>query len=445
MISRDDSKQLLQKILTYSKAEGCQLTLIESHIGNIRYARNTVTTSGNRKNISVSVMSYFGKKSGTITVNEFDDASLEGAVRQSEELSRLAPENPEFMEPLGPQTYQNSEAYSEATANITPDFRAKSANESIQTAVENNATAAGFMEDTARVTALMNSKGLFAYNGITNVNLLLTMRTDDGTGSGWATQDFNDASFLKAMEASQVAIQKALQSKNPRTLEPGKYTVILEAPAAAELIQNMVFNMGARAADEGRSFLSKKGGGTKLGEKIVDERVHIYSDPFHAMSHTVTASSEGMPIQKQEVIKNGTVSNLYNTRYWAAKMNVPHIPFYNNIIMDGGSTSIDDMVKGTKKGVLVTRFWYIRSVDPQTQLYTGLTRDGVFFLENGKIKFPIKNFRFNESPVIMLNNLEALGKQHRLDRALSPAQGGTFVIPDMMIRDFTFTSLSDAV
>lgn len=445
MISKEESKRLLEKVISYSKAEGCQVTLTETHIGNIRYARNTVTTSGKRKNITVSIMSYFGKKSGTTTINELDDTSLENAVRQSEELATLAPENPEFMEPLGPQIYQQSHAFADSTATITPAYRAKAAHDSIQAAENNKVIAAGFMEDTARITTLLNSKGLFAYNGLTNVNLLLTMRTEDGTGSGWATQDFNDASFINAKEVSLIAIQKALQSRNPRALEPGKYTVILEAAAAAELIQNMVFDMSARAADEGRSFLSKKGGGTKLGEKIMDERVHLYTDPFHPVSSTVTASPEGVPIQKLDIIKDGVVANLYNTRYWASKMNVPIIPFYNNVIMEGGNTSLEDMIKSTKKGILVTRFWYIRSVDPQTQLYTGLTRDGLFYIENGKIKHPIKNLRFNESPLIMLNNLEALGQQHRLDRALSPAAGGTFVIPDMMIRDFTFSSLSDAV
>lgn len=445
MISKEESKKLLEKVLAYSRAEGCQVVLTESRIGNIRYARNTVTTSGMRKNRALSVMSYFGKRSGTATINEFDDASIAAAVKQSEELANLAPENPEFMEPLGPQTYQEGKAFSESTAQTTPAFRAKAAYDCIQTAKENESTAAGFMEDTSRVTALMNTKGLFVYNGLTNVNLLLTMRSNDGTGSGWATQDFNDISLINAKEASQIAVQKALQSRKPRALEPGKYTVILESAAAAELIQNMIYGMEERATDEGRSFLSKKGGGTKVSEKLFDDRVNIFTDPFHPMSYTVTSSPEGVPITKMDIIKNGVVTRLYNSRYWAAKKNVEVVPFYNNIIMEGGNASLEDMIKDTKKGILVTRFWYIRSLDPQTQLYTGLTRDGIFYIENGKLRYPIKNFRFNESPVIMLNNLEALGKQHRLDRALSPAAGGTFVIPDMMIRDFTFSSLSDAV
>lgn len=445
LISKEESKRLLEKVAGYSKAEGCQTTLKQNDMGTIRYARNTVTTSTRQKDLFISITSYFGKRSGTSTVNELDDAALELAVRQSEDLAKLAPEDPEFMEPLGPQVYQDSHAFSDSTAAITPGFRAKAVHDSIESAVENKVVAAGYLADSSQVTSIYNSKGLFAHNGLTNVNLMLTMRTSDGTGSGWVTRDYNDVSYLNVKEASQAAIQKAMQSVSPRALEPGKYTVILEAPAAAELIQNMIYDMGARAADEGRSFLSKKGGGTKLGEKIVDERIHIYTDPFHPQSPAITASPEGVPIVKRDIIKDGVVTNLYNTRYWASQKNVAPIPFYNNIIMEGGTASLDDMIKNTRKGILVTRFWYIRSVDPQTQLYTGLTRDGLFFVENGKIKHPIKNFRFNESPVIMMNNLEALGQQHRVDRALGPAAGGTFIIPDMMVRDFTFSSLSDAV
>src|SRR5579872_3523669 len=173
MISKEESKQLLEKVLSYSKAEGCQVTLSETHIGNIRYARNTVTTSGKRKNMSISIMSYFGKRSGNATINEFDDASIEAAVRQSEDLAKLSPENPEFMEPLGPQVYEDSKAFSDSTASITPSYRAQAAHDSIQSAAHNNVVAAGFMEDSARITALSNSKGLFAYNGLTNVNLFL--------------------------------------------------------------------------------------------------------------------------------------------------------------------------------------------------------------------------------------------------------------------------------
>jgi predicted Zn-dependent protease len=283
---------------------------------------------------------------------------------------------------------------------------------------------------------MMNSKGLFAYNQSTGVNFTATMRTNDGTGSGWVTRDFNDVSKLDTAEASRIAIDKAIMSKEAKAIEPGKYTVILEPAAASELLGNMFFNMGARQADEGRSFLSKKGGGTKLGEKLIDERVNIYTDPFNADVPASPWTGDGQARKKMDIISGGVVKNMFYDRYWASQKNVAPVPFPGNIIMEGGSASLEDMIKDTKKGILVTRFWYIRSVDPQTLLYTGLTRDGTFYIENGKIKHPVKNFRFNESPVIMLNNLETLGKQVRVDGDL---------IPYMKIRDFTFTSLSDAV
>jgi predicted Zn-dependent protease len=212
--------------------------------------------------------------------------------------------------------------------------------------------------------------------------------------------------------------------------------VILEPAAAADLIQLMM-NMNARQADEGRSFYSKKGGGTKIGEKIVDERVNIYTDPWHDNVPVSPWSGDGMPRKKMDIIKGGTVTNLFYDRYWAEKKGVEPTSFPGNMIMEGGKASLEDMIKDTKKGVLVTRFWYIRAVDPQTLLYTGLTRDGTFYIENGKIKHPIKNFRFNESPIIMLNNLETLGKQVRT--------GNGQLIPYLKVRDFTFSSLSDAV
>ncbi len=437
IISKEEARKILEKVLSYSKADSCEISLNGSKGGNIRYARNTVSTSGTESNMSLAVQSAFGKKSGVSTVNEFDDASLQKVVARSEELARLSPENPEFMEPLEPQQYQDSSnAYSQTTADISPEYRARAAENSINPAQEKGIIAAGFMEDGAYFSALMNSKGLFAYHQGSNVDFTVTMRTEDGTGSGWVARDFNDVSKLDTAAASAIAIEKALNSKNARAIEPGKYTVILEPAAASDLIGNMMYNMNARQADEGRSFLSKKDGQTKIGEKLLDERVTIYSDPKHPEVPTSTWSDEGLPLKKRMWIENGVVKNMVYDRYWASQKSKEPIPYPNAIIMEGGNQSLEEMIKNTKKGILVTRLWYIRSVDPQTLLYTGLTRDGTFYIENGRIAFPVKNFRFNESPVIMLNNLETLGKPQRIDGDL---------IPPMKIRDFTFTSLSDAV
>jgi predicted Zn-dependent protease len=442
ILSKEEAKKILEKVISFSKADGCSVSLNGNDRGNIRYARNSVSTSGEDSNIVLAVQSYYGKKSGSATINEFDDASLEKVVRRAEELAKLAPENPEFMEPLPQQSYgSESKTFSEATAKITPDFRAQAAADSINPAAAKDITAAGYLEDSRGFSCIMNSKGLFAYNKSTSVDFTVTMRSNDGTGSGWAAADLNDVSKLNAANISKVAIDKALMSRNAKAIEPGKYTVILEPAAGADLIRLML-NMNARQADEGRSFLSKKGGGTKLGEKLVDERVNIYTDPWSEEVPASPWTGDGLARKKMDLIRNGTVANLIYDRYWASQKNVEPVPFPGNAIMDGGSATLEDMIKDTKKGVLVTRFWYIRPVDPQTLLYTGLTRDGTFYIENGKIKHPIKNFRFNESPIIMLNNLETLGQQKRA----VTSEGGTNVyIPYMKIRDFTFSSLSDAV
>jgi len=445
MHSEEEAKKVLEKVIGFSKADGCEANLNGTTGGNIRYARNSVSTAGENSDVTLAVRSYFGKKSGTATINEFDDASLEKVVRRSEELAKLAPENPEFVEPLPAQTYGESKTYFESTAKITPEYRAQAANNSISPAAAKNVTAAGYLEDSAGFNSLMNSKGLFAYNQGTGVTFTVTMRTSDGTGSGWATRDFNDVRKLDTAEASKIAIDKALQSQNAKAIEPGKYTVILEPAASAELLRNMLFSMNARQADEGRSFMSKKEGGTKLGEKFFDERVNLYADPFNPEVPASPWSNDGQARKRLDIIQNGVVKNLFYDRFWASQKKVEPVPFPGNAILEGGNASLEDMIKDTRRGILVTRFWYIRSVDPQTQLYTGLTRDATFYIENGKIKHPVKNFRFNESPVIMLNNLETLGKQVRVSVEGGPGGGASFLIPYMKVRDFTFTSLSDAV
>jgi len=442
ILSKEQAQALLKKVLSYSTADECEVNLNGSDNGNIRYARNSVSTSGGISQNSLVVSSAFGKKLGVATINEFDDESLKKVVSRSEELAKLAPENPEYVPFMKPQTYKESPTYVASTAAITPKERADAVAESLKISKENKLTAAGFLENSTGFAAMMNSKGLFAYNTATNVNFNVTLRTEDGKGSGYATKAFNDFSQLDVKAATKVAADKATRSVTAKAIEPGKYTVILEPAAALVLLENMFFGMDARQADEGRSFISKPGGATKLGEKLVDERVNIYSDPFNVQLPSRTWSGDGRPQERVQWIDKGVVKNLYYSRFWAEKKGVKAIPPPDALIMEGTNQSLEDLIKSTEKGILVTRLWYIRTVDPQTVLLTGLTRDGTFYIENGKIKFPVKNFRFNESPIIMLNNLEALGKP---ERTVSGESGTNALIPPMKIRDFTFSSLSDAV
>ena len=442
ILSKEEAQKLLQKVLSYSKADECEASLTGSEGGNIRYARNAVSTAGDVSQLTLSVSSSYGKKSGTATIDEFDDASLQKVVKRSEELAQLAPENPEYMPLLGPQTYAEAITYVPASAAITPDTRAEAVAKSIRVSKDANLEAAGYLENTTSFTALMNSKGLSAYNKNTDVVFTITTRNEEGTGSGYAARGFNDVSKLDTYTATKIAAAKANGSVGAKAIEPGKYTVILEPVAAAYMLESLFFGFDARNADEGRSFMSKAGGGNRLGEQLMDPKVTIYSDPFNTDLPSSTWSRDGEPLQKMNWIEKGVVKNLSYSRYWAQKKNVQPVPFPGNIIMEGGDASLEELIKSTEKGILVSRMWYIRMVDPQTLLVTGLTRDGTFYIENGEVKFPVKNFRFNESPVIMLNNVEALG---RPERSISVESYRSYLVPPMKIRDFTFSSLSDAV
>lgn len=443
ILTKEQAKALLTKALSYSKAEQCEINLSGSDSGNIRYARNSVSTSGGTSSYSLVVSSAYGKKLGIATINEFDDASLEKVVRRAEELAQLAPENPEFMPFLAPQQYgPDSPTYAEATAAMGPKERADAVEASLNAAKANKLTAAGFLSNSVGFSAMMNSKGLFAYSKSTDVAFNITVRTEDGKGSGYATRGYNDFKKLNTKADTTIAVKKALSSVEAKAIEPGKYTVILEPTAVAVMLENLFFDMDARQADEGRSSMSKPGGKTKLGEQLVDERVNIYSDPWNPELPTPVWSGDGRPQQKVSWIEKGVVKNLYSSRYWAQKTGIKSIPGPDGAIMQGGTKTLEELIKGTEKGILVTRLWYIRSVDPQTLLLTGLTRDGTFYIENGEIKFPVKNFRFNESPIIMLNNLEEMGIT---ERTVSAESNANYLLPPLKIRDFTFTSLSDAV
>lgn len=436
MLSEQEAKKIIDKVLSYSKADETTVVLTGRRTGNIRYARNTVSTSGEADNLSLSVTAVFGKRSGSTTINEFDDASLSKTVERASEIARLAPENPEYMSILGPQEYIKTNSYSEKTAGIDPAFRANAAFDSIQPCIKKDLTAAGYLEDSTSFIAMGNNKGLFGYNKETTIDFSITVRTADEKGSGYGVQTVTDASKLNTVAATAIAMNKAIASKEAKELAPGKYTVILEPAAGGELLQLLLGALDARNADEGRSFFGKKGGGNRIGEKLFNENVQIISDPVQPDNPGSPFANDGSKQERVVWIENGVLKNLYYSRYWANLKGLNSLPAPSGFIMMGTEKNIPELIKETEKGILLTRFWYIRPVDPQTLVFTGLIRDGSFYIENGEIKYAIKNFRFNESPAKMLNNIEALGK---------PVRIGNSLIPPMKIRDFNFTSLSDAV
>lgn len=442
IMTEAEAKAILNKVVALSKADECTATLEGSVEGNIRFARNDVSTSGVVSDTALGVQVAFGKRVGTTTINEFSDEALQRVVRRAEELAQLAPENPEFVSAVEKQTFRSTPTWREATAAITPGQRAEVARASIEPCRKSNLIAAGFLNDAKRFVAFANSKGNTGYQRSTGMDYTCTVRTADGQGSGWVGRNLDDFAAFKPAEDVEIAMRKATASAEARALEPGKYTVILEPAAAAGLISFMARFFDARAADEGRSFLSKAGGGNKLGEQVYDPRVTMISDPWHPELPALPWDDSGLPRERMAFVEGGKVQNLNYSRYWAQKQGRKEMASPGNLIMSGGTKSTSDLVRETERGVLVSRTWYIRLVDPQTVLLTGLTRDGTFYIENGQIKYPLKNFRFNESPVIMLNNIDELGRPVRVQG--DEAQFG-MMIPPMRLRDFTFTSLSDAV
>ncbi len=447
VLSHDEMQGIVDRALKGSKADSTEVSVISTVTGNTRFAANELSTSGDVSDTTITVHSFFGPKHALVTTNDLSDDGIRQTVAQAEAAARLAPDDPEYMPPLGPQHYPHVDAYFESTAHLTASDRARAALTALDPARRTpGVTAAGFIVTAARATLTANSTGLSAFHRDSTANYTLTVRTADGTGSGWAGADNKDWSAIDFHAVATRAIDKARASRNPAAIEPGRYTVILEPQAVGDLVQLLSIALPARLADEGRSAFAKPGGGNKVGEKISDARITLFSDPTDPQLRATPFDLEGYPLPRQVWIENGILKELAYTRYWAHKQGKPFRgnPFAGSapIKLAGGDTSIDDMIKNTERGVLVTRFWYLRLVDPRTVLFTGLTRDGTFLVEHGAVTKSIKNFRFNDSPLFLLANVEALGPAVRL---AGTEVGGDVVMPPVKAHDFNFTSLSDAV
>jgi len=442
ILTQEQTKRICDRVMSLSKADECIVSIGGKRAGNIRFARNAVSTAGLTDDTSLTVRVAFGKRQGTASINEFDDKSLERVVRRAEELARLAPENPEFMPAVSKAEFRASNTFVQKTADIDPEIRAQAAAYSIEACRKKGLVAAGFLLDTTSFETIANSNGVFGHQALTSLDFTCTIRTEDGRGSGWVKRSARDLARFDPREAADVAIEKALRSVDAKALEPGRYTVVLEPAATSDLLAFMFNGFDARRADEGRSFLSKAGGKNRLGDKLFDEKVNIWTDPWDKDVPVLPWDEAMRARERTALIKDGRVAAMDYSRYWAQQKNARSTGSPGNFIMAGTDKTTAELIANTKKGVLVTRTWYIRMVDPQSVALTGLTRDGTFYIENGKIKHPIKNFRFNESPVTLLNNIEEIGKPMVIGGDEGP---DPMVIPSMKVRDFNFTSLSDAV
>lgn len=442
VLSRDEAQALVERTVKLSTADAVRVSVQSSRETNLRFADNQLSTSGVTTNTTIRVQSVFGKRKASVVTNDRSDEGLRRAVQQSEAIARLAPEDPEYLGELGAQTYTAVDAWSERTAGLTAEDRAKAALTALAPArAGNELTVAGFLICNAAASAIGTNAGLFAYHRGTTANYTLTARTTDGTGSGWVGAEDTDWDRIDFAGVAVRAIEKARASRNPVAIEPGRYTVIFEPEATANLVGLMANAFQARAADEGRSAFAKAGG-NKVGERIVDPRVTLLSDPRDPLILSSPFDGEGVPMGRQLWVKDGVLNQLAYSRYWANRQGKTPTGGSGGLRMADGPESLDSLIAGTTRGILVTRLWYLRPLDQRTLMYTGLTRDGTFLVENGKIARSIKNFRFNDSPLFMLNNLEGIGKAVRT----AGGEGGPGVaMPPIKVRDFNFTSLSDAV
>ncbi len=446
ILTEGEARQLCERVIAAGTADE-MLVRVESGLdGNTRFAVNQLTTAGEVEDTEVTVTARFGRRAASVRFNALERTGIAAAVRKAEQLAGLAPEDQEQMPLLGEQLYQTVPAFFDSTRDLDSTSRAIVVKTAADAAESAGLVGTGFLPRVARITAVANSNGLFAYQRSTLASFTTTVRTRGGDGSGWAGTTHNDwVRMTPPAELAERAGRKALQSVQAVTVQPAPYTVVLEPTAVGNLIRLLANGLGARAADEGRSAFSRPGGGNRMGDRILDERLTLYSDPQDPDLLERPFTDEGEPVGRTVWFENGVLKNLAYSRYWAERQQAQSVPLGGGLKLEGGSGTALDLVAGVESGILVTRFWYIRGVDPRTMVYTGLTRDGTYLIENGQVTRAVKNLRFNQSIVEMLDKIDAIGEAERVVASESGGLGGAVVVPPIVVRDFNFTSNSDAV
>jgi predicted Zn-dependent protease len=410
---------------------------IEAHA---RFADNRITTSGRSEDLDLTTTVWVGKRRGAATGNDASAAALKRMAEEAVQIAKVSPVHREYVPTLGPLTYPEARGFANATAEVDLGARAKALDAVLGACRSAKVTGAGFHTASATASAAATANGNRRYFRSSEAAMSVTARSEDGTGSGYYAGDHFDVARLDVARIAEQAVQKAVRSRAPKPIEPGVYPVILEPQAVADLLGFLNNSFDARTADEGRSAFSSKGGQTRLGEALFNDRISIYSDPMHAELPSIPATDEGIPATRLSLVKAGVLESLEYSRFWAQEKKREPTPGPVNFIVEGSQppASMADMIKAMPRGLVISRFWYVRLVDPRTIVLTGLTRDGLWWVENGEIRYPVRNLRFNQSVLAMLApwNVEAIGAPQRL----SP-----LMVPALKLGAFTFTSISDAI
>jgi predicted Zn-dependent protease len=459
MLTREEVEAIVRRVRGFARGGGNTVVSIGSWwTGEVRWGRNRVSLASDRRSVSVTVERRRGNfGGGGANTNQIDDESLEAVVRAAERSGRMmgdAERREDLHLPPPPFEYPEPAIWSDATFDLATEARSAVVREVMATAETADMLSAGYLEMRGQGTGLAMPDRDLLYATCTQARCSLTVRDRRGSGSGWAGLSGYDWSKIDPSALAKRALEKALASRNPVALEPGRYTVILEPQAVHDLIE-WIFDpppMDRATTEQGRGpfFLGRDPGlgigRSKLGLKVMDERITVDHDPTDPALGVIPFGFKGEPIRPVKWIDRGVLVNLTTDRTYAlSKLNENlGYPDAGSFRMSGGETTIEEMIKTTKRGLLVTRFSNLSRLDFNSVLMTGLTRDGLWLIENGAITKAVKNFRFTESPLFVLNSIEQLGVPVPVFR---PAQRGVTpaIVPPLKARDFSFTSTIDAI
>jgi predicted Zn-dependent protease len=442
MLTRQQADALFDIVLKYSTADETEAMITSSSYALTRFANNSIHQNMAEEGISLSVRAVADRRTARASTNKLDELSIRQVCEAALALARLQPPDPEMLPTPPPQTYRAIDRWVPETGELTPQTRAETVVKVTERAEKDHLTAAGVFSNSAYLFALFNSRGLRAYHEETMSDFSVTMMGP--TSSGWAKKSTPQWLGLEPATLADVAARKALQSQEPRDLEPGKYTVILEPAAVLDLLGFLMMDFGGLSVHEQRSCLTGRVGTTLFGENI-----NIRDDVFHPLQAGAPFDGEGMPRHRVSLVEKGVVKSLVYSRRTAQKLGVEPtghgFPLPNefgemplNIVVDGNRHTLDEIIRSTERGLLVTRLWYIREVDPYQKLMTGMTRDGTFWVEDGEVKHGVKNLRFNQSLIAMLNQVEMMSQPQRA----AGEESFEMVVPAMKVRDFHFSSLT---
>jgi PmbA protein len=442
LLSETALRQIAEKVFKRSDADETEVHLDVTSDALTRFANNTIHQNVAEQMLTISVRTVYDGRTARATTNKIDDESIRRAVEASGRIARSQPKKPRLLPMPGPQKYAKVQRFSKATASATPADRARAVREVCALAESTGQTAAGIFATGAMQTAIVNSKGLFASYKQTRAEFSVTMLEKDS--SGWAKANAANIEAIDPHALAARASEKCAASRAPREVAPGKYTVILEPAAVLDLVGFLFYDFSATAVQDQRSCFNKR-----MGKQVVGRNISLWDDFSHPLQLGAPFDGEGMPRQKVLLIDSGVPENLVYSRAAAKQMNkrptghsfaLPNewgeAPM--NLVFAGGRHSLQQMIGSTDRGVLVTRLWYIREVEPYEKVLTGMTRDGTFLVENGRVSGGIKNFRFNQSVLEMLSNVEMLGPAVRA----TGEESFEMVVPAMQVRDFHFTEVT---